>query len=225
MRLWEEAYLASGGDVKSVLGYYLHHSKGGKQNSYLIVESLRKSFSEKVSKQERNLSLLLEGLKNLIAGYQKDEDRLHLLELLVPIFSRSELEQRGIELSREMWDRARKNNSAPRSPYPQEMAPQEPNEEEIHQPPLTLEHHMVNAVQPDLHLHPLNHEHLYHHHHLTQEDTHIPTEDDVPDSHGLKRAHEGEEMSTLNYHIDVNPLEELPPQDIIEEGRKRRKLH
>lgn len=241
VRLWDEAYLAAGGDVKSVLSYYLHHSKSGKQNSYAIVESLRKTFGEKMTKQERNLGNLLEGLKNLLAGYQKDEDRVRLLEMLVPIFSYSELCQRGMEVSKEMWERARKNISAPRSPFPIEGAGNqdgvliaEPQEDDMHHHHEEHQHHA--AVNHELHMHQLQHEHMYHHH-LEDDQGHIPEEeeeDDVSDGHGLKRNHEGEEINAPHYlvhrgnethHGEDGTTLELQPAELVEDGRKRRKLH
>jgi hypothetical protein len=109
MKLWEDAYLSSGGDLKSVLTYYLYHTKSGKHNRIFIVDGLRRVFQEKAPKQERHLSTLLDGLSKLYNGYQTEEQRVKLLELLLPILSKSELQRRGIVITKEQWDELKKN--------------------------------------------------------------------------------------------------------------------
>lgn len=174
MRLWEDAYLASGGDIRSVMSYYLEHTKSGKKHRFSIIENMRKSFNEKMTKQERNLAILLDGIKNLYAGYQKDEDRVRLLELLMPIVSKSELIQRGLPINRELWERARKNSMAPAQQYVLEVD--------------TAEHmHDPSQLRYDIPTHSMAEHHLYEPH-LDEE-----MEDDEVHSHGLKRGHEGEE--------------------------------
>jgi hypothetical protein len=242
MRLWDEAYLASGGDIKGVMAYYLYHTKGGKHNRYTIIDNLRKAFSEKMTKQERNLANLLEGMKNLLAGYAKDEERLRLLEIIVPLFSRSELTQRGILISEELWDRARKNVSAPRSPFPSvdghdnilndgEDDPLHHQQHDNHE-----EHHHHHASENhEMHMHQLQHEEMYHHHmggHEEEEEGDVMEEEEVPGGHGLKRTHEGEEINTTHYIVERNEPEEddgslVADQtaELVDDGRKRRKLH
>ena len=182
MRLWEDAYLASGGDFRGVMSYYLEHTKSGKKHRYSIIENMRKSINEKMTKQERNLAVLLDGIKNLYAGYTKDEDRIRLLELLMPIFSKTELTQRGLIINRELWERARKNSTAP-TQYVMEVEPTE----HMHDP---------SAMRYELATHPMAEHHLYEAH-LNDG---MEDEEEVH-SHGLKRAHEGVEM-TDGYMLD-----------------------
>lgn len=195
MRLWEDAYLAAGGDLRSVISYYLYHTKSGKKNRLPIVENLRKSFAEKTTKQERNLSLLLDGVKNLFAGYTKDEDRIRLLELLIPIFSKTELIQRGVPLNRELWDRARKTVAAPAAHFDGQEGLEEGEEPAEHL-------HDHNLMKYDLHVHALHHHDMYVEH-IPGEEEEIE-DDELPPGHGLKRQHGAEDMPE-NYIMDPSP--------------------
>lgn len=176
VRQWEDAFLASGGDVRGVMNYYLEHTKSGKKHRFMIIENLRKSFNEKMTKQERSLTVLLDGIKNLYAGYTKDEDRIRLLELLMPIFSKTELTQRGLSINRELWERARKNSTAP----PQYVMEVEAAEH-VHDP---------SQMRYEMPTHSMPEHHLYEEH-LADE----MEDDEEVHSHGLKRGHEGVEMS------------------------------
>ena len=109
MKLWEDAYLSSGGDLKAVLSYYLYHTKSGKHNRIFITDGLRKTFQEKAPKQERHLSQLLDGLANLYNGYHNLDDRTRLLDRLLPILSKSELQRRGVVITKEQWEELKKN--------------------------------------------------------------------------------------------------------------------
>jgi len=219
MHLWEDAYLASGGDIKSVMAYYLHHTKGGKQNQFSIIENMRRTFGEKTTKQERNLTILMEGIKNLFAGYSVDEDRIRLLEMLMSVFSKSEMQQRGILLSRELWDRARKNVSVPRSGAEadalaaverfddggnplQQLQPPHPLDHHVHHSQHHEGHHqhhethhdnthVINNNHHELHLNSLAHDVIYGHHHAMTAEEVAHEAHALPEGHGLKRAHGG----------------------------------
>lgn len=262
MRLWEDAYLASGGDIKSVMEYYLHHTKGGKQNQLLIIENLRRVFGEKMTKPERNLTILMEGLKNLFAGYAVDEDRIKLLESLMHVFSKSEMQQRGILLSRELWERARKNLSTPRAGLENDVAVERFDEDGQ---PLQLQpHHLHNHIHhehqheghshlshphhdphalntQELHLNALPHDVMYSHHHpMTAEDI-GDAGDDLPAGHGLKRAHEVDEVmdahflgsrgesreedDAVGHSMDAEVVHHAHEMVMEASGKKRRKLH
>lgn len=105
---WEDAFLSSGQDLKGVMTYFFYHTKQGKLHRLAVIDGLRKSFQEKQPKHEKNLAQLIENLNGLYVSYQTEAEKLRLLELLVTVISKQELEQRGMEVSKELWDKARK---------------------------------------------------------------------------------------------------------------------
>lgn len=100
---FSEAFEECHHDIGGALHYFLHETQLGSQNRFEITQSFRKAFHEKPTKQEKQLLTLLQAISNLFNTYPENE-KYKALELVIPLFSRNELSQIGIDITEEEWE-------------------------------------------------------------------------------------------------------------------------
>jgi hypothetical protein len=114
-----EAFEAAGNDVAGLLAHFLESSPVGIKNQVEARQSIREALRESAVEAEKSLDQLLEAVRDLhTAKTTKDRERLRIMSLLAPIFTRADLIRRGFRVSNDAFANARKHatNVGPGAP-------------------------------------------------------------------------------------------------------------
>lgn len=117
-----EAFEAAGNDIAGLLEAFMAVPTSGAKVQNEVKAGVREALREVSSESEKTLDRVLEALRELhTAKTTKDRERLRIMSILAPIFTRADLIRRGFHVSNDAFANARKHaqqGPGPGAPVP-----------------------------------------------------------------------------------------------------------
>ena len=105
-----DAFEAAGHDLGALFAHFIEHSQVGAKHAQDAKQSIKEALRDTGTDADKTLDQLMETIRDLhSAKTTNDREKLRIMSLVAPIFTRAELLRRGFKVSNDAFANARKH--------------------------------------------------------------------------------------------------------------------